>query len=146
MRLDVTGIDRGRFCEDELVALLTGARYPVRNVVQNVNDLKAQIAACRVAALRMEELAARHGADLRTDTAVTALTADAAGVTYRGAFGRKVFPWDGLEIKRTTTRHWGRESVLLELTRGDDLLFLGRWELGEAPTLVAQQLEALRPA
>lgn len=74
------------------------------------------------------------------------LSADAAGVVYRGAFGRKVFPWDGLEIKRTTTRHWGRESVLLELTRGDDLLFLGRWELGEAPTLVAQQLEALRPA
>lgn len=73
------------------------------------------------------------------------LAADAAGVTYRGAFGRKHFPWDGLEIKRTSTKHWGRESVLLELTRGDDLLFLGRWELGEAPTLVAQQLEELRP-
>ncbi|GAB3133769.1 hypothetical protein GCM10027289_24200 [Tsukamurella serpentis] len=73
------------------------------------------------------------------------LAADDAGVTYRGLFGRKVLPWDGLEIKRTSTRHWGRESVLLELSRGDDLLFLGRWELGEAPTLVAQQLEGLRP-
>jgi 5-oxoprolinase (ATP-hydrolysing) len=38
-------VDQGRFCEAELVALLTGARYPVRNVVQNVADLKAQIAA-----------------------------------------------------------------------------------------------------
>jgi 5-oxoprolinase (ATP-hydrolysing) len=38
-------VDQGRFCESELVALLTSARYPVRNVVQNVNDLKAQIAA-----------------------------------------------------------------------------------------------------
>lgn len=38
-------VDKGRFCEQELVALLTGAKYPVRNVVQNVNDLKAQIAA-----------------------------------------------------------------------------------------------------
>ncbi len=38
-------VDRGRFREEELVALLTGARYPVRNVLQNVNDLKAQIAA-----------------------------------------------------------------------------------------------------
>ena len=38
-------VDQGRFREEELVALLTGARYPVRNVVQNVNDLKAQIAA-----------------------------------------------------------------------------------------------------
>ena len=74
------------------------------------------------------------------------LQADGAGVTYRGVLGRKTFAWDGLEIKRTTTRHWGRESVLLELTRGDDLLFLGRWELGEAPTLVIQRLEALRPA
>lgn len=74
------------------------------------------------------------------------LAADDAGVTYRGAFGRKHFPWDGLEVKRTSTRHWGRESVLLELNRGDDLLFLGRWELGEAPSLVAQQLEELRPA
>lgn len=38
-------VDRGRFREEALVELLTGARYPVRNVVQNVNDLKAQIAA-----------------------------------------------------------------------------------------------------
>jgi 5-oxoprolinase (ATP-hydrolysing) len=38
-------VDRGRFCERELDALLTGARYPARNPVQNVNDIKAQIAA-----------------------------------------------------------------------------------------------------
>ncbi len=38
-------VDQGRFCEEDLIKLLTGARYPVRNVVQNVNDLKAQIAA-----------------------------------------------------------------------------------------------------
>jgi 5-oxoprolinase (ATP-hydrolysing) len=38
-------VDRGRFREQELYALLTGAKYPARNPVQNVNDLKAQIAA-----------------------------------------------------------------------------------------------------
>jgi 5-oxoprolinase (ATP-hydrolysing) len=38
-------VDRGRFCEGELLALLTGAKYPARNPRQNVNDLKAQIAA-----------------------------------------------------------------------------------------------------
>jgi 5-oxoprolinase (ATP-hydrolysing) len=38
-------VDQGRFCEAELAALLTGAKYPVRNVTQNVADLKAQIAA-----------------------------------------------------------------------------------------------------
>jgi 5-oxoprolinase (ATP-hydrolysing) len=38
-------VDRGRFCENELAALLNGARYPARNPLQNINDLKAQIAA-----------------------------------------------------------------------------------------------------
>ncbi|HEY8564698.1 MAG TPA: hydantoinase B/oxoprolinase family protein [Beijerinckiaceae bacterium] len=38
-------VEEGTFREAELIALLTGAAYPVRNVVQNVNDLKAQIAA-----------------------------------------------------------------------------------------------------
>jgi 5-oxoprolinase (ATP-hydrolysing) len=38
-------VERGGFRERELFALLTGAKYPARNPRQNVNDLKAQIAA-----------------------------------------------------------------------------------------------------
>jgi 5-oxoprolinase (ATP-hydrolysing) len=38
-------VDRGRFREKEINAALTGAKYPARNPIQNVNDLKAQIAA-----------------------------------------------------------------------------------------------------
>jgi 5-oxoprolinase (ATP-hydrolysing) len=38
-------VDRGRFREKELMEALTGAKYPARNPIQNVNDLKAQIAA-----------------------------------------------------------------------------------------------------
>jgi len=38
-------VERGRFRERELQALLTGGPYPARNPLQNVNDLKAQIAA-----------------------------------------------------------------------------------------------------
>jgi 5-oxoprolinase (ATP-hydrolysing) len=38
-------VDRGRFRERELYAALEGAKYPARNPLQNVNDLKAQIAA-----------------------------------------------------------------------------------------------------
>lgn len=38
-------VDQGRFRESELVELLTTARYPARNPVQNIADLKAQIAA-----------------------------------------------------------------------------------------------------
>jgi 5-oxoprolinase (ATP-hydrolysing) len=38
-------VEGGRFREHELYDLLTGARYPARNPLQNVNDIKAQIAA-----------------------------------------------------------------------------------------------------
>jgi 5-oxoprolinase (ATP-hydrolysing) len=38
-------VDRGRFRERTLYDLLTGAKYPARNPLQNVNDMKAQIAA-----------------------------------------------------------------------------------------------------
>jgi 5-oxoprolinase (ATP-hydrolysing) len=38
-------VERGRFREKELVELLTDHPWPVRNVTQNVADLKAQIAA-----------------------------------------------------------------------------------------------------
>src|SRR5690606_32361934 len=38
-------IDRGRFREKELHALLTSGQYPCRNPAQNIADLKAQVAA-----------------------------------------------------------------------------------------------------
>jgi 5-oxoprolinase (ATP-hydrolysing) len=38
-------VERGRFRERELYELLRGGPYPARNPLQNVNDLKAQIAA-----------------------------------------------------------------------------------------------------
>ncbi len=38
-------VDRGRFRERDLVALLTSGPWPARNPTQNVNDIKAQIAA-----------------------------------------------------------------------------------------------------
>ncbi len=38
-------VDRGRFREKELTAALLGAKYPARNPTQNINDMKAQIAA-----------------------------------------------------------------------------------------------------
>jgi 5-oxoprolinase (ATP-hydrolysing) len=38
-------VDRGRFLEDDITRAFTTAKYPVRNLTQNINDLKAQIAA-----------------------------------------------------------------------------------------------------
>jgi 5-oxoprolinase (ATP-hydrolysing) len=49
-------VDRGRFCEAELDALLTHARYPARNPTQNVNDLKAQIAANQKGAQELHKM------------------------------------------------------------------------------------------
>ena len=57
-------VDRGRFCEEELVKLLTGARYPVRNVVQNVNDLKAQIAANEKGVAELKKMIGSFGLDV----------------------------------------------------------------------------------
>lgn len=57
-------VDQGRFREEELVALLTGARYPVRNVVQNVNDLKAQIAANEKGVAELKKMIRSFGLDV----------------------------------------------------------------------------------
>jgi 5-oxoprolinase (ATP-hydrolysing) len=57
-------VDRGRFREDALAALLTGARYPVRNLVQNVNDVKAQVAANEKGVAEVKKMIALFGEDV----------------------------------------------------------------------------------
>jgi 5-oxoprolinase (ATP-hydrolysing) len=57
-------VDEGTFREAELTALLTGAKYPVRNVVQNVNDLKAQIAANEKGVAELRRMVAQFGLDV----------------------------------------------------------------------------------
>jgi 5-oxoprolinase (ATP-hydrolysing) len=57
-------VDRGRFRQAELERLLTSGPYPVRNVVQNVNDLKAQIAANERGAAELRKVIAHFGLDV----------------------------------------------------------------------------------
>jgi 5-oxoprolinase (ATP-hydrolysing) len=57
-------VAEGSFREAELVALLTGAAYPVRNVVQNVNDLKAQIAANEKGVAELRKVLESFGLDV----------------------------------------------------------------------------------
>jgi 5-oxoprolinase (ATP-hydrolysing) len=54
-------VDRGRFLEKELMAALTGAKYPARNPVQNINDLKAQIAANEKGVQELRKMVAHFG-------------------------------------------------------------------------------------
>ncbi|SDD56642.1 5-oxoprolinase (ATP-hydrolysing) [Sphingomonas sp. YR710] len=55
-------VDRGRFCEAELRALLGGGRWPSRNPDQNIADLTAQIAACARGAAELRRISAEYGA------------------------------------------------------------------------------------
>ncbi|MGN6286301.1 MAG: hydantoinase B/oxoprolinase family protein [Afipia sp.] len=59
-------IDRGRFRERELNDLLTKAKYPVRNPVQNVNDLKAQVAANEKGVAELRKMIGYFGIDVVT--------------------------------------------------------------------------------
>ena len=54
-------VDRGAFREEALADLLMGARYPVRNVMQNVNDLKAQVAANQKGAAELRRMVELFG-------------------------------------------------------------------------------------
>jgi 5-oxoprolinase (ATP-hydrolysing) len=57
-------VDQGRFREKELNELLSGAKYPARNPVQNVNDLKAQIAANEKGVRELRKIIADFGFDV----------------------------------------------------------------------------------
>jgi 5-oxoprolinase (ATP-hydrolysing) len=57
-------VDRGRFRERETRDLLTGARYPARNPVQNLNDLKAQIAANEKGVVELKSMIGYFGLDV----------------------------------------------------------------------------------
>src|SRR5205085_4702466 len=54
-------VEHGSFRERELEALLTGARYPARNPRQNINDLKAQIAANERGTHELRKMVAAFG-------------------------------------------------------------------------------------
>jgi 5-oxoprolinase (ATP-hydrolysing) len=54
-------VDRGRFREQDIFELLTQAQYPARNPAQNINDLKAQIAANEKGAQELRKMVAQFG-------------------------------------------------------------------------------------
>ncbi|WEK49862.1 MAG: hydantoinase B/oxoprolinase family protein [Candidatus Kaistia colombiensis] len=59
-------VDRGTFREADLVELLTNHPYPVRNVTQNVADLKAQIAANEKGVQELRKMVEHFGLDVVT--------------------------------------------------------------------------------
>ena len=57
-------IEQGRFREAELIAQLTSAPWPTRNVHQNIADLRAQMAACEKGVQELRRIVASFGLDV----------------------------------------------------------------------------------
>src|SRR4051812_36056527 len=57
-------VEQGRFREAETVALLTSGRYPVRNVEQNIADLRAQVAANEKGVQELRRMVEHFGLDV----------------------------------------------------------------------------------
>ncbi len=57
-------VDQGNFREEETVKLLTDHKYPCRKPVQNVADLKAQIAANEKGVQELRKMVAHFGLDV----------------------------------------------------------------------------------
>ena len=55
-------VESGRFREEAVQALLTGAPYPARNPAQNIADLKAQVAANEKGVAELRKMVRRYGA------------------------------------------------------------------------------------
>ncbi|MGH6941492.1 hydantoinase B/oxoprolinase family protein [Hypericibacter sp.] len=57
-------VDRGRFLEAEMRALLSSGKYPARNPDQNIADLRAQIAANEKGVQELRRMVALYGLDV----------------------------------------------------------------------------------
>ena len=60
---DVRAVRGGRFLEEEVLALLEGARYPARNPAENLADFRAQIAANQKGVEELHKMVAHFGLD-----------------------------------------------------------------------------------
>jgi hypothetical protein len=72
------------------------------------------------------------------------LVADADGLTVRTLARRIGGPWAGVAVRLRAGRRLGTAVHTLEIDVGDDLVVLGRRELGANPSEVAEQLTRLR--
>jgi 5-oxoprolinase (ATP-hydrolysing) len=57
-------VDQGHFREAEVYEMLTTAKYPARNPLENIADLKAQVASCEKGAAELRKMVAHFGLDV----------------------------------------------------------------------------------
>ena len=78
-------VTRGQFEEDMIRTCLSGARYPARNIDQNIADLQAQVAANETGRRALLDVASRYGAE--TVTAYMGHVQDNAAAAVRAVIG-----------------------------------------------------------
>lgn len=71
------------------------------------------------------------------------LRADSEGLTVRTLVRRVGGPWAGIAIRVRTGRRLGARAHTLEIDIGEELVVLGRRELGADPVSVAEDLRRL---
>ncbi|HYE52717.1 MAG TPA: hydantoinase B/oxoprolinase family protein, partial [Azospirillaceae bacterium] len=113
-------VERGRLREAETVALLEGAVHPVRNVAQNLGDLRAQIAANEKGVAELRRMVGHFG--LETVRAYMGHVQDNAEEQVRrvisrlsdGAFVQEMD--DGAEIRVAVTVDRERRAARIDFT------------------------------
>jgi len=113
-------VEGGRFREKETVELLTSGRYPVRNVVQNLADLQAQIAANEKGVQELRRMVAHFGLDVvraymrHVQNNAEASVRRVIGVLKDGAFD---YPMDnGARIRVKVSIGADRRSATIDFT------------------------------
>ena len=113
-------VDRGHFREKELLELLTSSPYPVRNPVQNIADLQAQIAANEKGLQELHKMAAHYG--LETVQAYMQHVQDNAEESVRRVIdvlqdGEFIYPLDdGSQIQVAITINRPNRSAKVDFT------------------------------
>lgn len=73
------------------------------------------------------------------------LSADAEGIAVRGLRGTVRRPWSEVAVRIQRINRFGRTVETLELDiTGDELIILGKFDLGDDPRDVAEALESLK--
>ena len=113
-------VDEGRLCEAELRALLAEGPWPARNPDRNLEDLRAQIAACAKGASELRRIADEQGRPVVD--AYMGHVQDAAEEAVRALLGRLgdgsfACPLDdGAEVRVAVSIDHGRGEAVIDFT------------------------------
>jgi 5-oxoprolinase (ATP-hydrolysing) len=115
---DVVLVEGGRFREAEILGLLTSGPWPARNPVQNLNDLKAQVAANQKGAEQLRAAVAEFGLDVVQaymshvqDNAAASVRRMLKGLPAEGSFAYEIDQGSVIRVKVSADAEAGEAVV-----------------------------------